>query len=203
VLLKICKKTGAAIIVCLLVMTSVSQAFAAERRFPDMTGHWAEKYVNILADEGIISGMSDGNFHPDEEVNSGQFVTMLIRGCFGEIAPVSGHWASGYLEKAKQLDVIYDADVDDVDIPLARRFAARISHEALVTILGEPDESDVSKAEVLIDLNDCRTCTQYVEQVYTKGIMTGYPDSMFYGSGTLTRAEAAAVVAKILNKSLR
>jgi len=197
------KKTAALLILYLLIMTGVSQAYAAGREFPDMTGHWAGKYVNMLAGEGIISGMPDGNFHPNIEVTTCQFVTMIIRSNFGEIAPTGKHWASGYLDKAKQLNVIADMDISNADVPLDRRIAARIGYDALVNIFGESDEIDVTVAERLGDLYACRSCVSYIAQIYTKGIMIGYPDSMFYGQKTLTRAEAATIVSKILKKSLR
>jgi len=168
-----------------------------------MVGHWASGYVNMLVDEGIITGMPDGNFHPSEQVTTCQFVTMIIRSHFGQIAPTGAHWASGYLSKAKQLNVIADMDISNADIPLDRRIAARIGYDALVNIFGEPDETDVTAAERLGDLYACRSCVSYISQIYTKGIMIGYPDSMFYGQKTLTRAEAATVVSKILKKSLR
>ena len=191
--------------VCLLMVMAMGafQTSAAEHRFPDMAGHWAQEYVNALATDGVISGMPDGNFHPGDEVTTCQFVAMLLRGYFGGIAPTGGHWASGYMDKALELEVISELDAVNVDDPLPRRYAARIGYDALVNILGEPDEADVSAAEVLVDLYACRSCVGYISQFYTKGIMVGYPDSNFYGQYTLTRAEAAVIVAKILNPSLR
>jgi hypothetical protein len=203
VLSKFCKKAAAIIIVLLLIMTGVQQAFVVDRRFPDTAGNPAEKYVNLLADKGVISGMPDGKFHPDEEVTTGQFVTMLMRGFFGEIPPSGAQWASGYLDKALSLGIIYDADVLDADAPLIRQNAVRFIYNAVFSILCETEALDVSAAQLISDKGYCRSCIYYLEQVYSKGIISLYPDHMFYGENTFTRADASEIVAKVLDNELR
>ncbi|GHU49132.1 hypothetical protein FACS1894127_1590 [Clostridia bacterium] len=188
--------------ICLVLLSTIS-SFGKDSRFPDMTGHWAEKYVDALAEKGIITGMDDGLFHPNLPVSTSEFTTMVIRSHFGDIAPTGGYWASGYLDEALKQEIVLASDLDRPDQPLVRRFAARIGHEALLRAFGEADEADVSAADRLGDLYSCHTCVAHVSQFYTKGIMIGRPDSMFYGDENLTRAEAAIVITKMLDKSMR
>ena len=190
---------------CFLCFAFASMgAYASGGRFPDMAGHWAEQYVNDLADRGVVSGMADGLFHPDSQVTTAQFTTMLIRSRYGDMPPAGGHWASGYLKSAYDQEVIIANDFDEPDTPLERRFAARIGHEALVKLFGEADEPDISVAEeTLPDLYSCRTCVWHVAQLYIKGIMIGRPDGLFHNDDILTRAEAAIVIMKITDPSLR
>jgi len=192
------------ILAAILVSTGAIGASAAGTQFPDMQGHWALENVETLAEMGIVSGMDDGLFHPNELVTTAQFVKMVIQGTTaGSFPPTGEHWASGYLEEALRLEVIDEYDVNDRDEPLIRRYAARISHNALVNIQNEDDEPDISAADKLEDLYDCTTCVWGVGQCYVKGIMIGFPDGFFYGDGTLTRAEAATVIMRLIDPSTR
>jgi len=174
-----------------------------ESRFPDMNGHWALKYVEALAGKGIIKGMDDGLFHPDSPVTTAQFTTMVIRGALGDIEPTTAYWASGYISKAMELGIIDSNDSSSANNPLIRRFVARICNDALDKIFHEPPEEDVAAADRLQDLYTCHSCVNNIQQVFVKGIMIGKPDNNFYGDETLTRAEAAIVIMKMLDPTMR
>jgi hypothetical protein len=47
--------------------------------FTEIGGHWAEKYIKILAGYGIVSGYPDGTFMPDAIIKRGEFVSMMNR----------------------------------------------------------------------------------------------------------------------------
>lgn len=51
---------------------------AAAPGFSDVSGWYADA-VNSLAERGIMSGYSDGTFHPGGQVTRGMFVTILFR----------------------------------------------------------------------------------------------------------------------------
>ncbi len=51
----------------------------AEHTFPDVVGHWAEKYVSEAVKHGLFMGDTEGNFNPDDNVTRAQFVTVLWR----------------------------------------------------------------------------------------------------------------------------
>ena len=196
------KKT-VALITALILLLSAFPVYAAETRFPDAVGHWAEEYIDALADKGIISGMDDGLFYPDSPVTTSEFVTMILRSAIGDVAPLDEYWASGYLDVALERGIVDEYDIRSRDKAIIRRSAATIGHNALVSIFDEADEEDVSAATSLGDLRDCEACIPHISQFYVKGIMIGRPDSKFYGAQGLTRAEAAVVIMKMLDKSLR
>ena len=47
--------------------------------FPDIAGHWGEKYIIRSAELGLFKGYGDGRFGPDDKVTRAQFVTVLYR----------------------------------------------------------------------------------------------------------------------------
>lgn len=45
--------------------------------FPDVTGHWAQSFIQALAARDIIRGFPDGTFRPDQPVTRAQFAAMV------------------------------------------------------------------------------------------------------------------------------
>ncbi len=48
--------------------------------FPDVEGHWAEKYINSAAAKGWVEGYPDGTFKPDAYITRAEFVTLDQQG---------------------------------------------------------------------------------------------------------------------------
>ncbi len=47
--------------------------------FPDISGHWAEQYINEAAAAGIINGYEDGTFRPQKLITRAEAMTMVNR----------------------------------------------------------------------------------------------------------------------------
>ncbi len=153
--------------------------------------------------ETAMNNDSERKVLPGDPVTTEEFVAMVIRSSTGHIEPTRGSWSSGYMNYALHKGITEDYDLTNISNPIERRSAARIVHEALVTEFGEQDEREWSAAEKLRDLYACRTCVVHIAQVYVKGIMLGREQDVFDGEGSLTRAEAAAIVARMLDKEQR
>lgn len=52
---------------------------SGSRTFSDISGHWAEKYIERAAELGWIQGFADGNFRPDTYITRAQAMTMINR----------------------------------------------------------------------------------------------------------------------------
>lgn len=48
-------------------------------KFPDVNSHWAEEDIRHMADIGVLEGMDDGLFHPDEPMTRAQFAAAARR----------------------------------------------------------------------------------------------------------------------------
>ncbi|MCL1808994.1 MAG: S-layer homology domain-containing protein [Clostridiales bacterium] len=194
-------------VVFALVLAVFPLGVQAAADFADIKGHWAEGYIELLVESGAVSGMPDGNFHPSESVTMPQFVTMIIRGEYGVIAPTDKGYASGYLAKAFELGVIIKEDVEEEG--LVRFDAVRIVNNCLTKIYEEEPASGAQKlVEIFTDYpEDCSPCqspfNNEIAQCYAKGIITGKPGPLFDGEASLTRAEACAILARMLEKDLR
>ncbi len=45
----------------------------------DIKGHWAEPFIEILFDEGVISGFKDGTFKPDAKMTRAEYAALLVK----------------------------------------------------------------------------------------------------------------------------
>ncbi|RDV80711.1 S-layer homology domain-containing protein [Ammonifex thiophilus] len=182
-------------------------------KFRDLVGHWAEKVVVELAAKGLISGYPDGTFKPDRPVTRAELASLLSRTL--SLAP----------GEEKHLELFADRG----EIPSwARGAVAACVREALLQgyPAGElrvfrPDQQ-VSRVELAVILNRvarskglAATFTPLsfrdlydipnwaladVQQAAQIGLIVGYPDGTFRPGKPVTRAEAAAMVLRLLEK---
>lgn len=76
--------------------------------FPDVpAGHWANVYVAMAAELGIVKGYTNGNFGPSDTVTYEQAVTMVVR-CtgFDVDAIEAGGYPNGYLKTAGEIGLL-------------------------------------------------------------------------------------------------
>ena len=140
-----------------------------------------------------------------------QFVTALITNCpltltsFENTQPssdISVHMYYGY-----HTGWLEDMDITCGNELLLKKNAARIIHEFLRLEMHEPDTEDISIANKLRDLYDCRVCTKHVMQVYAKGIIEGYyaTDTLYlFGMNEpLTKSETDIIISLIFDVNKR
>ena len=53
--------------------------YEGEDLFPDISGHWAQKYINESANAGIVNGYEDGTFRPQKLITRAEAMTMVNR----------------------------------------------------------------------------------------------------------------------------
>jgi len=144
----------------------------------------------------------DHNFFDTEDlITTKEFVILLMEGC--KISMEPGHEEAAAMDYALKKGIIEDYDITNWDNPIKRSCAARIVHDAMLTLLSEKDEKDWSAAEHLLDLYSCRSCVKHIAQVYVKGIMSEHKEKLFEPEGKMAKAQARSVIARMLDKDKR
>ncbi|MDO4563564.1 MAG: LamG-like jellyroll fold domain-containing protein [Clostridia bacterium] len=163
-------------------------------------GEFAAAAAEVMFEDFTLNG-TPIPFCSDDAVTTEEFTAMLM----GSISDDSnaGNQTEDIMECAKSEDLIEDYDIENRNNPIERRAAARIIHNALLNKLGEDNEDNWQTAWILEDLYSCRACVENIAQVYVKGIMQGKTETMFDATGNLTRAEAAEVIARAIDKKQR
>lgn len=60
-----------------------------EAKFADATSHWAKGYIGALASKGIVGGVNDTDFAPDENITREQIAVILARALGLEMSDVN------------------------------------------------------------------------------------------------------------------
>lgn len=177
-----------------------------ENPFADLPStHWAKDSILALYSKGIINGMDEDTFAPDEYVTRAQFVTMLQKAFNLEPKfPLSP------FDDVKQGDWYYTAVIAAYDNAIATGYGGMFNPNNLVT---RQDMATFAYRAALhsgqsfslgnvTNFDDHASISAYAtEAVYSmrsKGIINGMTQSTFEPLGNATRAQAAHIIAKLL-----
>lgn len=186
-----------------MILSAGLTAYGAS--YTDMkSSNWAYEAVNAMTDKAIVKGYPDGTFKPSNAVTYGEFIKMALIAATGEDVgnSTSGNWAVSYYNKALELKYFTEYDITKANL------SSKIdrAHMALIisSILGDVkiDEYD----EIQKGITDITYQTEYeydITKAYAKGILTGYTDSTFKPNKTLSRAESATVIYRLVDESKR
>ncbi len=201
------RKIIALAILCMIIMAGAATAAATAygMEYSDVkSSHWAYQAVYTMSDKSIIKGYPNGSFLPNNTITYGEFIKMaLIAGTGADTGNAkSGHWASNYYDKALELNYFTANDIPKAQLgsPIPRGDMALI----ISSILGDMDIKNYD--EIQQDMKDVTYQTDHeydITKSYAAGILTGYTDNTFRPDKTLSRAESATVIHRLVDESKR
>ena len=175
---------------------------------------WYSKYIDMICgyNPDIIGGYADGSFRPEGTVTRGEFLKMVSMASdyFTVVdGSCSFHWAAKYYKMALEngaltMDpsfgtLLFENTAANLDGNITRGEAAVIVANICDKTFRENRVELSSPQSCISDYNwltgDFKDA---VVQVCGKGIITGYDDGSFQDSGFLSRAQAAAIVYRML-----
>lgn len=196
------------IILTVILLISPTTSSWAEVQFKDTkTTDWYMPTISKLIELKGIGGFPDGTFKPNLEIKKGEFIKILI-GSLGhnEEVSVKGHWVSNYTRKAASLAIIdaYDFPTNKLNETITRYEMSKVIVKA-IEHKGETHIEDRDKyISQIKDYNKIPSeYRDYVLKAYTKGLISGYLDGEFKGDRGLSRAEASAVIMRVLDPTER
>jgi len=85
---------------------------SSNSKFNDINNHWAQKYINTLAEAGYVAGYETGEFKPNNDITYGEVVTMLLNslGYKEEVRLINREWPKNYINMAGILGLFDDYD---------------------------------------------------------------------------------------------
>ncbi len=201
------RKIIASILTCMIILsgTAAASATAYGMEYTDVkSNHWAYQAVYMMSDKGIVKGYPNGNFQPNNTVTYGEFIKMaLIAGTGEDVGnATSGHWASKYYNKALELKYFNSFDINKAQLgnQIPRGDMALI----ISSVLG--DVTIENYDEIQRDIGDVTYQTKHeydITKAYATGILKGYTDNTFRPDDTLSRAESATVIHRLVDESKR
>lgn len=194
------------IITVILLLFSFSVCYAAEMNFADVKNtDWFYKNLQELVQKNIASGYPDGTFRPDNTLKYEEFVKMLVVATGEEPDELEEgqEWYQGYIDRATENKYITEQQKAVIGQNIDRRTMAEILYNVLTekeNIKVYTDSELQYLSDKLTDVNKTDIKTLTVNGI---GVISGYPDGAFKPEGTLTRAEAVAVISRVINRELR
>ncbi len=177
----------------------------ADNMFPDVKADdWYYEDLQTLAKKDIVQGSAEGYFKPTDTVRYNQYLKMVVVALTDKTldAKDGEEWDAPYIEKAFELNLISNK-TKDYNIPINRYEMAEIALKGL-TVLKE-EATDYIKYKT--DIKDYDTIPEKYKEIvlkaYSKGLITGYTDGTYGGEKTMRRSESVAVIARLIDKTLR
>lgn len=182
---------------------------ALSAHFLDTSGNWAETYINILSDKGIIPAEADGKFKPDDPVSRAVLADWLVKVLGLEKQPVpdkpsfadvkTSDWFYKPVEIIRQNN--YISGYSDGFRP--NQFIQKGEIISIISrALNRPAPDDTQIEDELARYKDASRVPSWarlgVAETSLAGILLIGPDTQSIGADKLaTRADATAILYKL------
>ena len=185
------------IIFILILFHAVSFAYT------DTEGHWAEKDINSLAINGIISGYKDNSFKPNNNMTRAELVTIINR--------ILGNYeqSTKYVPDIRTKDWFYEeirkgmeSGIIVGDVEGKVRPNDFITREEAIVMLGRAFVPD-DESSFVVDYNDLDEVSPWAKQVISnfayKKYISGYKDKTIRPKNYITRAEVVKIINNVID----
>ena len=216
------KKLIALLLSCIMMLTVCTSVFAAS--FSDLVDarwDWARDTVLELADKGIVKGYSDGTYQPANSITNQEAFTLFARtigvnddvnkdaveaaqALYAPICAKYNTYATKELCFMLYRGIFTEAEIDTYlseerkNLPMQRHEAAIL----ITKIMGGQEEVENTVIYVF-DYTDADTIPAaskgYIDFVTKKGIMQGMDDNTFSPNTSVTRAQVAIMLKRVMD----
>lgn len=163
--------------------------------------------INTEYTKPYASGYDDGSFLPNNNITRGELAAMIARLSYGDDLPDGMYQASfpdvdsdawfnkyiGYLEDKDVLSGYEDGTFRPMDT---------ITRGEISAVIARAQRYDlISYNNIFTDVTENDWAKDYIETLADKNIVSGYEDGTFGPYSPLTRAEAVAIINRVLVES--
>lgn len=188
--------------------SSIYAVAEGKHTFSDIGSHWAKADIELLASKLIVKGVSDTNFAPEENVKRSEFTSLIVRALGIKDEPFKpkfndvkdSDWYAGTViaaVKAGLVDGFEDGNFHPDDL-ITRQQAAVILARAVAFAGRNP----AGGSGYLAKYADKNAIADWAAEAVSKnveaGIIEGITDSSIAPNEYTTRAQAVAVIKRLL-----
>ena len=169
----------------------------------DYDGHWAEKAIAALAEQGIVSGDENGDFNPDKHIIRAETVKLINKvfrleqkaeSGFPDVSESDWYYeefliakGAGYLQGDSLGNANPEQNITRQEVCVMLAKAAGMDSEG--------EQKAFTDAEAIAPW-----AADAVNALVKAGVLNGYEDGSFRPEAFITRAEAASVLYRIGQK---
>lgn len=157
---------------------------------------WFYPYVMTLIENSLVGGYPDGTFKPQNNITRAEFAKIVVsaigqtpvEGAQSSFKDCANHWARGYIEKAKALNIL-GGYPDGSFKPNSHITRAEMS-KMICLVKGLDTSSSAS------GFSDCKGhwADTYIAAARKAGYVLGYDSTTFKPDAFATRAEVCKII---------
>ncbi len=190
---------------------SLYTVVSVKKNFADVTGHWAEEEIELLASKMLVSGKDAEVFAPDDAITRAEFAALIVRalGLSQDQAGAkfidvqAGDWYAGSVGAAAKAGIIRGYEDGSF------RPNERISREQMAVLVSKAmsfagRQADIAGRQnaLLAKFNDRQDISGWakdaVAQAVEAGVISGLNGGKFAAKDDATRAQAVVMLKKLL-----
>lgn len=183
--------------------------------FKDVAQHWAKDAVNNMGARMVISGTGNDMFNPDQDITRAEFAAIMVRGLGLKLENVAtpfadvkaSDWYSGAIQTAYTYNLISgfeDGTFHPMD-KITREQAMVIIAKAMKITDLKAKQPSKEAGELLSPFADANNASEWakpsIADCLQAGIVSGRNSTQLAPKAYITRAEVAAIVQRLLQKS--
>ncbi len=172
--------------------------------FRDMPGtHWAGSSIQKLLDSGVITGDTQGNMRPDEDITREETVKVLLLALNRFTHPEEGavdantsQWAKDYMLSAKEQSIVQGDEHGNLN---GKDVITRMDAMVMIARAIGADNGTIGMLSSFTDSSQIPEYAKpYVARLVEMGMVKGYTDGSIGADETITRAELFTLIARIM-----
>ncbi len=168
---------------------------------------WANNAINKLASMGVINGVGEGKFAPDEKSKRGDFMVMLTKvlgitgtpkSSFSDVP--SGSYYANAVNIAKDLGLASGTGDNkfNPEAPITRQDMMVLAARALDAVGYDVSSADVSVLNSYVDAGSIADYAKpYVAFLIQNGLVNGTSDTTVTPTADMTRAQMAVLMSNL------
>ncbi|AGB18687.1 S-layer homology domain-containing protein [Thermoanaerobacterium thermosaccharolyticum] len=167
--------------------------------FGDIFASWARDDINEMARLKYVSGYSDDTYRPNNYITRAEFITLLLRVKGIKEEPGEGFWdtqqsfAKDAIATAKKLGIVNGYSDGSF------RPNNNISREEIAAIIAKAYGYEPYADSLFVDIGNSFAKNDIIA-LSNRGIISGYDTYHFMPKNYATRAEATAILYRLINK---
>ncbi|MPM07059.1 hypothetical protein SDC9_53363 [bioreactor metagenome] len=183
--------------------------------FTDVAGHWAKDAVNNMGSRMVVTGIGNSTYEPDRIITRAEFAAIVVRALglrqgtnessFGDVTLTN--WFNGYVDTAASYSLIagYNSTTFAPNDTITREQAMTILARAMKLTGLSVTLTDSEVLALLSNYTDAGLVSDYAKAgaaaCIKNGVVSGTTASTLSPKDSVTRAEVAVMVQRLLEKS--
>ncbi|MCZ8517503.1 S-layer homology domain-containing protein [Paenibacillus filicis] len=191
--------------------SSVYAVIEMNKSFTDISGHWAEGYIKLLANKLVVDGATDTLFQPERGITRAEFAALVVRSLgldtsststsFKDVS--SSDWFAGVVGAAVNAKIIdgYEDNTFKPNNQINREELAAMVVRALNYAGAAPAANGTSSLAKFKDANSIVWAKNEIAVAVDAGIIDGMTNDTIGPRQTATRAQSATMLKRLLVKA--